>query len=449
MKSLIWRLAAATACAAAIVSAQNAAPPAVKDTPGKLTLRNGDTFQGVIEAFDANAGALTLRHPLALKPIVFSAAALRQYSAPAASATSDASDDWIVETAARERFQGRLIRMDAERLILKSDPLGEFSLARRVVVALERSETERVIYDGPKPGDEWVRRNEKFKVAADTVEAPQGQWVGLEAPSLPRRMRLDLTLRAHVPFFNISFYGESLRRVNDGAGAHYQLYYQMGQQLLLMRTVPNFGTQQVGSVELRRLGVPAGNRIALTLYVDLDRRRFVPFLNNRQVTEWTDNQPLEKAGGTIAFVAQNGMATITKLRIAEWNGRLPNEGRASAPLDGEVIQMINGDNLTGEILAIEPPNCKIRSPFGELTVPLQNLKRMDFRASGAGAPIGGGTRIATKNGDALEVKLVKIEKDVLLCESVGAGVLRIPMAAVREILWPEKSDDAPMPDAEE
>lgn len=433
MKNVHALVPPAAALLLAVSSAFAQTPADSAPAVGILTLKNGDRFSATIESLDPDTGILTIRHPFASRPIEIPFSALVQYRVARPSEPTAPPESWQVETVGEERWIGAIERMDSERLHLTHPTIGSVAIARADLETLNQHAVEALIYEGPAPNEEWRLGRETIKAAADSIEGKQGVWVGRELPPLPRRVRIEATVQAGFPTFLISFFGESVQKVMENRTDSYQLNYQMGVNLSLLRFTLDQGARQIGSVNLNQRVVHS-RPVTLTLIGDMDRRRIVIFANNRQVAEWIDERPFKNLGSTLAFISYQSAFVVSKIRVTEWDGRLPGDTRAKSAENNDVLELQNGDNVSGAVLSIHPPSITVQSPFGNLDIPLKEVSRVEFKTTGMKRAATDQLRLKTRDGSLLLVRPHKISERMLHGESLGGGAVKIPLSAIREIL---------------
>ncbi len=420
--------------------------PGGPSAPGTLTLHNGDKFAAALEAFDRDTGALTVRHPFARDPIELPASAVRSFIVAEKPAPSP-QNAWIAATSVGESIRGQLTRLDGERLAMDNIHAGAITLERRDITALVWSAAERVLYEGPEAGDVWQRSpNETFKTDGAAVKVPADSWAGPKLSEIPRRARMDFTLRLYAPNFRIAFYEQSLRSLNEGDHKGYVVQFAQDSNVLLMRSRPMAGLERVAHAPLKAPIRANARDIRFVIFADLERRRVAVSVENRIVADWTDDAVPEKPGAILAFYGIQQQITVSKIRVADWDGRLPGGDASSASATEDQIALRNGDQLAGPVLAIEPPVCRVRTRHGELSVPLINIHRIAFKIGEMRGRESDRPRLRLSDDSLFWIRLLKIEEGVAHIESKSAGPLRVPVSAIREIAWPAASDGgAPSP----
>ncbi len=403
---------------------------------GMLEMVNGDRLQIAIEGFDGSVGLLRVRHPFAQEAFDLQISALTRFTVQAAQGEAvTAVGDWNVLLTNGDQIRGEAITLDADRLQMRNALIGMVSTPRSAVAGLNRARSSKTLYAGPQKDEEWIRNRATVKLTENRATVPQGEPFGIKLSALPRKARIDLNLRWVFPNFFIALYAKNAANIWDGNANSYQVVYQMGNQVLLNRMTPGVGMQQLGTANIRS-APPRGG--ALSFFFDLDNGRVAMASGNQIVAEWKDPNPPQNLGTHIVFLSHQGGMDILKLQVSEWDGRLPGATAPRPAGDADSITLKNGDNLSGTLVKIAPPSATVRSPFGDLAIPLDNIESVEFK-SVAPEKSGDAARLTLKDGSSVTVAFRKIEKGVLFGDSPSLGSIRIPLESLRQAVWPNAS----------
>ena len=399
---------------------------------GLLEMINGDRMQVAIEGFDGAAGLLRVRHPFARDALDVQVSALTRFNVQTPKDESPPpAGDWNVQLANGDQIICEGVTLDADRLQMRNALIGAVSAPRVALAGLNRASASRIIYEGPQKDEEWLRNRASFKLTDARATAAQGEFLGIKLPALPRKTRVDIELQWAFPNFIVHLFTKNVTNVWDGSSAGYQFSYQMGNQILINRLLPGMGAQPIGTVPIR---APAARKGSFSFFFDLDNGVVAVMMNNRLLAEWKDPTAAPELGTHIGFLSHQGSLEVLKLRVSEWNGLLPNAGQPRPASDTDSIILKNGDNLSGTLVKIAATSATVRSPFGELAIPLDNIRRMDLKYD---APLksGDGVRLTLKDGSSVTVVIQKIENGSLFGNSPSLGSVRIPLDGVRQAIW--------------
>jgi hypothetical protein len=427
------------------------APVADAASPiGLLELANGDRLQVRIERFDATEHLLVAAHPLAKTPLEIRAEALSRFRAAETESASPArktTGGWIVEMTGEARIRAETVATDGQTVTIVHPDLGRLAAARSAVRSIRRADVTRVLYEGPAKGEEWRTATETRTLTSGMVRVRAGELIGRSMPALPRRCRVDMHLQWSFPAFVVHFYGKDLAAMANGTDNSYQLHYQMGRQARLFRIAPQRGMHLVGNAQFGLdEKIPRSTR--LTLFMDLETRRVRLYLNDRSVADWTDPQDFPEAGPMLAVQSANGLLTVSRIRVSEWDGRLPIE-TSTRPADdnSDAIEMQNGDTVSGVVVHMDEKILGLRTPFGELSIPLEDIEHIVFHpvpppVAEAEKEPANGVLFLLWDDSALTVKLAHIADGMAIGEVVPFGPVRISLPCVREVQWRRPPPDS-------
>lgn len=409
-------------------------PDATSSAPvfGQLQLINGDRLQVAIEGYDDARNALRVRHPFVQEPFEIMASALVRFTAAESTPAENVSAGWLVSLVNGDLIRGDELTLADGKLRMRSSLLGDLATSRAALAGLHRSSAMKTIYEGPKKNDEWVRGRQSFKLTEDKLTVPIGEPVGINIRQLPRRVRIDAQVRWSFPNFMVSFFGRSTLAVWEGTTSAYQLIYQMGNNVIMNRIRAGAGIQQIGIAKLRRT---SGRNASMSFFFDLDGRRIALIMDEQLVAEWKEPNPPDDLGTVISFLTHNGDIEVLKLRVSEWDGVLPGAVIGRNAGDADSILLSNGDNLTGTLEKIADNVATVKSPFGELPIPLGSITRIALKSDPPAAKTEG-VQLALSDGSTLTLVIRKISEGALHGENRWLGAVRVPLAAVRQAVWP-------------
>lgn len=399
---------------------------------GQLQLINGDRLQVAIEGYDDARNTLRVRHPFAQEPFDLLTTALTRFTAAESAPAQAVSAGWLVSLANGDQIRGDELSLADGKLRMRSSLLGEITAPRAALASLTRSAAMKTIYDGPRKNDEWVRGRQKMKLNEDKLTVAIAEPVGINVRELPRRARIDVEVRWSFPNFFISFYTRSALAVWEGTTSGYQLIYQMGNNVILNRLTPGVGINQIGVANLPK---SARRSASMSFFFDLDGRRIALMMGERLIADWKEPSPPADTGTVISFLTHNADIEVLKLRVSEWDGVLPGADPGRGPGDADSILLSNGDNLTGTLEKIANNVATVKSPFGELPIPIGNISRVALKTD-APAAKAEGVRLALSDGTNLTLVIRRISEGVVHGEHRWLGPVRVPLAAVRQAVWP-------------
>lgn len=290
-------------------------------------------------------------------------------------------------------LRGELTGIDRNSIKLRTWYAGEMSFRRAMVDSLEIQDRPDLIYSGPDGLDGWTQSE------AGTWNFEHGWLRAKGAGSIARNFNLpakarfafDLSWRSN-PRFNFLFFSDDVTNTHpDNA---YELIIQGGRYVQLHKRWSKDGKS--GSNTLGNFAnVPElvnKERCRIEMLVDRKTGLIRMLVNGRVAQDWTDPDPdAGQHGGGMHFSTQdNVQLRVSRIEITTWDGVL--EGKApeqdegfmdeddtpqpetDAPVDPTRIRLRNNDQIAGELLGIENGKVKLKTAFGDVSLPVSRLR---------------------------------------------------------------------------
>lgn len=404
---------------------------------GVLQLDNGDHLEVCLEAYNAADGVLIAVHPLAKTPVEIREAALYSFSVPdPGSPPATQVDGWMLEMAGGDMLYAEALSADEQNFTIVHHAMGRITLPRASTRLLNRQAAVRTYYQGPATGEEWKFGGQAKILTAPDLRILAGQTVGRQLPDMQRRSRIDLHIKFwSIPFSIFLFAKENERNMWEA----YQLLVQSNQQLSFLRGSQSRGMSQIG---IKQLSEFLGNWLDAkwTFFTDLDARRIWLYVNDQMIANWEDPRDYKDSGRGLYFQATGGGMTIKKIRISHWDGRLPDKLASRSAGNSDVVHLLNGDTVSGTLFRLNEQGVGMRTPFGELFIPLRDVDHVVFKQEKPDAvPTPKGVRVLLDDGSRLTMKLLRIAEGVLYGEVIPWGAVRVPLSSLREALWKQST----------
>lgn len=421
---------------------------------GVLELANGERLNVALERFDADAGLLTVRHPLMRGPVSIESAGLMRFTVEPSRPLDGDLPGWVLELADGDRIRGEEFMLQDDRVRFRGLYGGELSVPRAYVVALAYSATPPV-YEGPLPGEEWIIGGVRTYTETPSLALSADEVIGRAISRMPRKVRVDMRVSGYYMFqnFNINFFAQRPGLPVNGMNSGYQLRFH-GDAISLRRALPGQQAQELGTV--RSFGQPympqmLSSGVRITLLADLDERRFHVLGDDRLVAEFKDSARFASPGRSISFSSSNPLI-LSELRISRYDGRIEFAVRPAVSAENDVLRLKSGETLSGELLSLRQEQAILRTAMGDLTIPVKQLDFVNFRRAARPEPQrppSGLSRIMLLDDSLLTARIVKIEDGFVWLDHPLAGAVRFPLKGVGGILWripaplPAPSPDQP------
>ena len=163
---------------------------------------------------------------------------------------------------------------------------------------------------------------------------------------------------------------------------------------------------------------------------------------------WMDPNMKEGRFGTaLHFIAMNSLPTrVSKIAVKPWDGEIdaaPNNmmgrGRLRARINPpapkpskededeknkNLMKLANGDSITGEVNKIENGIASLKTPLGELSIPVSRLRTLALKQLGKSEPKieNGDIRVGFADGSSLVFKLEKVENGKIIGSNQTFGI---------------------------
>lgn len=407
---------------------------------GVLELANGERLKVALERFDASTGLLTVRHPLMRGPVEIESAGLLRFSVEPSRPFEGDLPGWVLELADGDRIRGEEFVLQDNRVRFRGLYGGELAVPRAQVVAISYSSAPP-IYEGPLPGEEWIIGGVRNYIESASLPLSGDDVIGRAIPRMPRKVRIELRISGYYMFqdVNINFFAQRPGLTVSGMNSGYQLRIS-GETISLHRALPGQQAQQLGSVRTVEQAykprmLTTGVRI--TLLADLDERQFHVLFDDQLVAEFKDGVRFASPGRSISFSASTPLI-LSELRVSRYDGRLAFALRPTFSSENDVLRLKSGETISGELLSLREEQAVLRTPMGDLTIPVRQLDVVQFKRSTLPepqTPPAGLARILLLDDSLLTAKIVKIEDGFVWLEHPSAGAVRFPLRGVGSILW--------------
>ncbi len=300
-----------------------------------------------------------------------------------------------------------------------------------------------IVYEGPWAGEHWEGASAKVQgnhLTLTVGNAPVGRKIG----RMPLLMTLEATFSGAAMNRAVLWGGDELTGVHGRSSPSYSLMnIQLAQWSLHRHTAD--GMFPVGTDAMARPGASAPVRVRL--FVNGEQRRIALYLGDRRVTEWEDVRSAFDPGETLVFQSVfSGRFMVSDIAIARWNGALPPDaGELSALTEAapHLAALRNDDRVVGVLTSADGRSARFREVGAkELEIPMARIARIEFPRNPPeeeAAPAFARIRLA--DGSKLSLKIRRIENGEVLGQDGGGKDFRLPLGAIREILWPARSND--------
>ena len=252
-----------------------------------------------------------------------------------------------------------------------------------MVQGLNIFETSPKLFNGPSGLDGWtsgdgdVSKNWEFKQRSFISK---GNGSIARKIEMPEKVKLSFNIAwKGTPYFKKAFLSSSSRDSYSNRG--YALQVQQS-YISLNRTGADHQRSDLYSQNFRSL--LEQENATFELY--LDRRpegMNAIFVDGKKLTTWEATDDLKGLGEWLMFSSNRNQVKLSRITVSQWDGQLPLEASGEEQvevedifkgLSGQRINLANGDAIIGEVTKVENENAKLKTDFGEMSVPIARLR---------------------------------------------------------------------------
>jgi hypothetical protein len=426
--------------------------PATAAPLASVRFANNDALIGTAESI--TPGALVWNSPLLEKPASFHLDKVLELTLPASEPEQQAPDHEATITLTNgDTLRGQLASVTDEIVALDTWFAGRLEFRRVMVSGVKIEERAGFLYRGPTGIDGWIQAEESPPWSYSRSAFRSSATGGIA--------RADLLTDECSISFDAAWKGDSIRmRVilfsddasTDNPSSGYELSFQRGSIHLRNCKTQSF----LGSTQSQAL--MENDKVRVEIRASMKNNRIALFINDRITEVWNDPDGQKNGkGSALHFISGSQLPLrISNIRIAPWDGAIermpePQFGMrafgmqgvreratpAPAPEDkgGERMELANGDSMTGEVLSIQDGVIAIKSPLGEIDLPVSRLRTLALKPVEAERSIrrNGDVRAWFPDGSSIVFRLDDCGDGTLVGSSQNFGTATFQIAAFNRI----------------
>lgn len=441
-----------------------------------VLFKNGDQLRGALNA-SASGQKLRWQTGPSATPVELDVARLAGVQLAPRVGRPEGRTGVLARCRNGDLLAGNFVSLDKEKVALDSGAAGLLTLPRARVQALYFShEGKLAAVDGAAEHEVWEKGlNLNPNRAANQPKAaapPPSRWsyfdgtfavkravsrgrdyndgsvnLGRMIEGMPARVEFSFEVagKANQIFLNSQLFSEP-----NNPGYMMQLHpgglyiYDTGAHQR------RAGQQQQVQVQFGDKVKADATRHRVRIFADRPSGRMTVLINDTQVASFGPKAgaaPRNLGAGLALMPQQNMACTFSNLWVAPWNGQLPGTGPAPAA-GADSVLLANGDETQGTVSQGTPETVQIESEVGPLDVPVSRLTMVEFGQRAAENQEG--VRVRLTDRSVISVSAYRIENDVLIGQSAVLGEIKVPLAAVQEIVFgrvalPKAEEKTPSP----
>ncbi len=447
---------------AGVLLADAASPVATNQFKDTISFSNGDRISGRLMLVQPD-GWLGWAHVDAEQPVLFSTQNISQIDLDGRGGDATTAATWKVRFDNEDELAVRQLAISADRIELESWYLGKTSVPRNRVRSMTPVQTNfALVFEGPRGTNGWT----SWKVVSALGEP--GEWkyqdrsfYAREAASIARMLGLpdsftmEFDLKWKGPLnVAIALFTDSLKPISlankedepDFAGFYSLQINSFGANLLSVKKrdpLRYLGQQSVP-------GLASKTKAHVEIKVDKRSRRILLFIDGVLAKQWTEPSEFSGEGRGIRLVHQGqGGVRLSQLKIAEWDGRYDDRIPSNAvPAKGDVVLMLDGERLTGQIRALESGNILLSTEAGEVRKAVNQVRAIELRSIPPAAVAKPQTDPSSKPATEVQIhfqrhgrltlKLDQIQGQKMTGTSSVSGPVELDTTAISRLVFPSK-----------
>jgi hypothetical protein len=358
---------------------------------------NDDRLAGTLESLSSDL--LVLKSPLLEKPAPFFLKNVVDLSLPASLTENKADHEAVLTLTNGDVVRGQLASVTDEVVSLDTWYAGRMNFNRLMVSGVKIEGSATLLYRGPTGLDGWKQGADKpaWTYHRSSFQSRAAGSIGRDG-MLPDEcsVSFDVAWKSDSLALKVVLFSDDPS--TEGATSGYELYFQ--QRSITLRNRKTSG--HLGSTQSQAL--LENDKVRIELRASKKSGKICLFVNDRITEVWTDPEVAKGAfGSCLHFVSMNAMPVrISAIAVAPWDGkveRLPeprlglrfgNQGflqemgddikpaPREKPKEGR-MELANGDSLTGDVALIQDGMITVKSPLGEIKVPVARLRTIALK----------------------------------------------------------------------
>lgn len=376
---------------------------AAQDT-ATVNFLNGDKLSG--HAVSLNLQTLTWQSELLKDQAKFNMDQIKDLQLPFKldnNSTKDAGHEAVLELTNGNTFKGLLTGLNDQEIRLNTWYAGEMVFKRLNVKSINISRKSKLIYSGPDGINDWkVNGDEK----SWSYDADKNELISKGIGSIARNIDFsddveiayDLSWKGSLRSKLIVFTSE-ITTTTPKSG--YEISF-IGSYARIKRL--SDGNWLVGKVNQSRMQ-QNNNSARIVVRISSQSEKIMVLIDDEIMGTWTDDAINDIKDKGLMFNADtNSEIKLSNISVSEWDGfieesiedennfnqqgfnnlRFQNGGFPVTPPkpqelpEGRML-LANGDSLEGEVIGIEKEMIKIKTPFTEVTFPVQRINNIALK----------------------------------------------------------------------
>lgn len=372
------------------------------DDSDVLMFENGDALHGRLESATPEKGVVWSRADTG-SPILFELENIMQIKMSGGGGAAGGSSSFRLTND--DVIRADMVSLDGTNLVVSTSQAGKLTINRLMLASITPGRKTTVAgFTGPNNEKEWtITPPASWTVKKGALYSKGSGTLGREM-NLPdmASIEMDVAWKTHYPEFRFSFYTDTFTSYSGNnyclrPSSSYIRLYRSGSSSGMPHAMFNF----------------MGKRKAhFKLLVNKKAKSTTLLMDGQMVTTWTDPNDFAGGGTGIALYAYSNPLKVSNIRVSSWDGTIPRAPSKGAETKEDVIELINGDKITGDLQSIKDGNVSFGTSYATLKVPFDRVVKVFMSSEKAerARRYAEDVRVHFHSGGTMTLKLDKIEK---------------------------------------
>lgn len=404
-----------------------------------MEFTNKDKIHGNLAGIAAGQFGVKWESETFEKATAFAMAKISKIQLGKRAGAPDQAPSAVVRLTNDDEIRGQIASLDANGLVLNTPFAGKMTVARKMLKSVRPNQSVgSSIFEGPTDLASWTigqGGNQKSWTFKDDALVSYGRYpIGRFLDTLPDSFEISFDAAwSGYPSFNFMFLVDNLQYPDNGG---YGLNTSSS-QIYLYRYSRTHGSRNTGeNVYIERFNNGKATKASYKLLVSRESKTIVLLIDGAVMKQWTEAAGLGGTGKGISFYPQGqGLFKVSNIRVAAWDGKIPQPGSTGGGQKEDMIKLSNNDKVSGTIKAIAADQIKFEASYATMDIPLTRVVEISFSTERAekAALNKDDVRATFLNGGTITVQLGKQENGKIDGKSENFGAVTLPLAAFRQL----------------
>lgn len=425
--------------------------PASAEADSVARFSNDDLLTGSLESLSSDS--LVWKSPSLERPAPFFLKNVLDLSLPGNLPEITADHEAILTLTNGDTVRGQLASVTDEIVSLDTWFAGRMNFNRLMVSSVRIEGKSTFLYAGPTGMDGWVQSGDSPAWTYARSAFRSGGTGGIARDELlpdECAVSFETSWKSDSIALKVILFSDEPSSSSPGSG--YELSFQRGSIYLRNGKTQSF----LGSTHSQEL--MESDKVRIEIRASRTSGKVCLFINGRIIEIWSDAEVgKSQFGSCLHFVSLNSLPMrISRIGVASWDGQIEElpeprvgmvrqfgiqeqdenpEPELPEPPKENRMKLSNGDSLEGEVLSIQDGEITVKTPLGEIKLPVGRLRNIALKEVDLERCIlrNGDIRAWFPDGSSIVFRLDAVTSDTLTGSSQNFGSADFKMQAFSRI----------------